>query len=156
MEILLEKATFTGHELHKKINKLFYMEIPLEKATFTGHELQKKINKLFYMEIPLEKATFTGHELQKKINKLFYMENPLEKATFTGHEYHKHGGRRSIAGTAQHSIKPLLKEILFRNPFKIFLSASIFKRNLFKNFFHIIFFTGKSFVKNLKITFNFT
>ena len=98
MEIPLEKATFTGHELHKKINKLFYMEIPLEKATFTGHELQKKINKLFYMEIPLEKATFTGHELQKKINKLFYMENPLEKATFTGHEYHKHGGRRSIAG----------------------------------------------------------
>ena len=38
------------------------MEISLEKATFTGHELQKKINKLFYMENPLEKATFTGHE----------------------------------------------------------------------------------------------
>ena len=34
------------------------------------------------------------------------MENPLEKATFTGHEYHKHGGRRSIAG-----IKESLKEI---------------------------------------------
>ena len=40
------------------------MEIPLGKATFTGHELQKKINKLFYIKIPLEKATFTGHELQ--------------------------------------------------------------------------------------------
>ena len=42
------------------------------------------------------------------------------------------------------------------NPLKNFPSASIFKRNHFKNFFHIIFFTGKSLVKNLKITFNFT
>ena len=51
---------------HFTSHKLFYMEIPLEKATFTGHELHQKKNKLFYMEIPLEKATFTGHELHKK------------------------------------------------------------------------------------------
>ena len=42
------------------------------------------------------------------------------------------------------------------NPLKNFPSASIFKRNHFKNFFDIIFFTRKSLVKNLKITFNFT
>ena len=59
MEILLEKATYTGHELQKKVNKLFYMEIVLEKATDTGHELQKKV-KLFYREIPLEKRRTLG------------------------------------------------------------------------------------------------
>merc|ERR1711941_39337 len=65
----------------------------------------------------------------------------------------EHGGRRSIAGIAQHSIPiSIIKEI----PFKIFPSASFFQRNSFKNFFHIIFFTGKSLLKNLKITFNFT
>ena len=42
------------------------------------------------------------------------------------------------------------------NPFKIFPSASIFQRNPFKNFFHFIFFPGKSLVKNSKLTFNFT
>merc|ERR1712027_97395 len=53
----------------------------------------------------------------------------------------KHGGRRSIAGIAQHSIPiSIIKEI----PFKIFPSPSIFQRNPFKNFFHFIFFTGKS------------
>ena len=40
----------------------------------------------------------------------------------------------TIAGTAQHSIKPLVKEILFRNTFKIFPSASIFQWNPFKIF----------------------
>ena len=49
------------------------MEIPLEKATFTGHELQKKINKLFYMEILLQKATFTGHELRNKWSTTFFL-----------------------------------------------------------------------------------
>ena len=34
--------------------------------------------------------------------------------------------------------------------------ASIFQRNPFKNFFHSIFFPGKSLVKNSKLTFNFT
>merc|ERR1712079_144260 len=34
--------------------------------------------------------------------------------------------------------------------------ASIFQRNPFKNFFHFIFFPGKSLVKNSKLTFNFT
>ena len=49
------------------------------------------------------------------------------------------GGRRSIAGIAQHSIPiSIIKEI----PFKIFLSASIFQRNPFKNFFHFIFLVG--------------
>ena len=42
------------------------------------------------------------------------------------------------------------------NPFKIFPSASIFQRNPFKNFFHLIFFPGKSLVKNSNFTFNFT
>ena len=42
------------------------------------------------------------------------------------------------------------------NPFKFFPSASIFERNPFKNFFHLIFFPGKSLVKNSKLTFNFT
>ena len=32
---------------------------------------------------------------------------------FSLHFIHKDGGRRSIAGMAQHSIKPLLKEIPF-------------------------------------------
>ena len=41
-------------------------------------------------------------------------------------------------------------------PFKIFPPASIFQRNPFKNFFHSIFFSGKSLVKNSKLTFNFT
>ena len=73
--------------------------------------------------------------------------------TFTSLHFHKHGGRGSIAGIAQHSIPiSIIKEI----PFKIFPSASFFQRNSFKNFFHIIFFTGKSLLKNLKITFNFT
>ena len=40
--------------------KLFYREILLEKATYTGHVAHKK-NKLFYREILLEKATYTGH-----------------------------------------------------------------------------------------------
>merc|ERR1711884_194520 len=34
--------------------------------------------------------------------------------------------------------------------------ASIFQRNPLKNFFHLIFFPGKSLVKNSKLTFNFT
>ena len=34
--------------------------------------------------------------------------------------------------------------------------ASIFQRNPFQNFFHSIFFPGKSLVKNSKLTFNFT
>ena len=41
-------------------------------------------------------------------------------------------------------------------PFKNFLPASIFQRNPFQNFFHSIFFPGKSLVKNSKLTFNFT
>merc|ERR1711941_173597 len=59
----------------------------------------------------------------------------------------EHGGRGSIAGIAQHSIPiSIIKEI----PFKIFPSASFFQRNSFKNFFHIIFFTGKSLLKKFK------
>ena len=42
------------------------------------------------------------------------------------------------------------------NPFEIFPSASIFQRNPLKNFFHLIFFPGKSLVKNSNFTFNFT
>ena len=42
------------------------------------------------------------------------------------------------------------------DPLKNFPSASIFQRNHFKNFFDIIFFPGKSLVKNSKLTFNFT
>ena len=38
MEVLLEKATNTGHVSHKQIYKLFSMEILLEKATNTGHK----------------------------------------------------------------------------------------------------------------------
>merc|ERR1712155_36646 len=34
--------------------------------------------------------------------------------------------------------------------------ASIFQRNPLKNFFHLIFFPGKSLVKNSNFTFNFT
>ena len=73
--------TFTAH-------KLFYREILLEKATNTGHVPHKKIHKLFLKEIPLEKATYTGHVAHKK-NKLFYREILLEKATYTGHVAHK-------------------------------------------------------------------
>merc|ERR1712030_206312 len=36
------------------------------------------------------------------------------------------------------------------NPFKIFPPASIFRRNPFKNFFHLIFFPGKSLIKKFK------
>ena len=42
-------------------NKLFYVEILLEKATNTGHVAHTKINKLFYVVILLKKATNTGH-----------------------------------------------------------------------------------------------
>ena len=70
--------------------------------------------------------------------------------TFTSLHFHF---ITTIAGIGQHSIPiSFIKEI----PFKIFPSASIFQRNPLKKFFHIIFFTGKSLVKNLKITFNFT
>ena len=52
------------------------------------------------------------------IGDFFY--NPrasLARAAFKRDFLISHGGRRSIAGTAQHSIKPLLKEFPFKNPF---------------------------------------
>merc|ERR1711954_523572 len=64
--------------------------------------------------------------------------------TFTFTSLHKHGKKRSIAGTAQHSTKystcktsaGVKKKFLHfykRNPFKFFLkSPSIFKRNPIK------------------------
>ena len=78
------------------------------------------------------------------IHKFIYKEIPLEKATNTGHVAPKHGKKRSIAGTAQHSTKystcktsaGVNKKFLHfykRNPFKFFLkSPSIFKRNPIK------------------------
>ena len=50
----------TGHVAPTKINKLFLREILLEKATNTGHVAHKKI-KLFLREIHMDKATNTGH-----------------------------------------------------------------------------------------------
>merc|ERR1712030_224383 len=77
--------------------------------------------------------------------------------------YRRARGRRSIAGIKEsfEGYRPptpmVIKEIplKFRTcktsagvkqgyPFKIFLPASIFQRNPFKNFFHLIFFPGKS------------
>ena len=40
------------------INKFFYVEILLEKATYSGHI---RHHKFFYVEILLEKATYSGH-----------------------------------------------------------------------------------------------
>ena len=90
------------------------------------------------------------------------------KMDFTFHfTFHKHslrslfgsggGGRRREEMASSITIKESFKEKYSTcktspgvNP------ASIFKRNHFKNFFDIIFFTRKSLVKKLKITFNFT
>ena len=76
------------------------------------------------------------------------------------------GGRRREEMASSSQSKKVLKENTARArlarvwikgyPFRIFPPASIFQRNPFQNFFHFIFFTGKSLVKNLKITFNFT
>ena len=84
---------------------------------------------------------------------------------FTSLHFHKHGGRRSIAGIKEsfEGYRPPTPMVIKEIPFKCStcktsagVYASIFQRNPFKNFFHIIFFPGKSLVKNLKITFNFT
>ena len=42
------------------INKFFYVEILLEKATYTGQLHHHDHDKLIYMGILLEKATYTG------------------------------------------------------------------------------------------------
>merc|ERR1712208_127902 len=52
LQVILHGNSFGKSYVHwtrfsKKINNLFYMEILLQKATFTGHELQKKINSYF-------------------------------------------------------------------------------------------------------------
>ena len=86
--------------------KLIYREILFKKATYTRHISHFFCYKLFYREIPLEKATYTRHLSHKKRNKLIYREIPFEKATYTRHLYHNQRGRRSIAGMAQHSMRP--------------------------------------------------
>ena len=76
----------------------------------------------------------------------------LARAAFKRDFLDNHGGRRSIARIKE-SFKgkySTCKTSAGVNP------ASIFQRNLFKNFFHSIFFSGKSLVKNSKHTFNFT
>ena len=87
MEILLEKATLTGHEWHTKIGQVILHGNSFGKGYvhWTRIALHFKTS-YFTLKILLKRLRSLDTNCTSLQNKFIYVENPFEKATFTGHE----------------------------------------------------------------------